>query len=42
MERALGLFRTLGKARWWNVDVGGSPDDTADLIENAVKEELWD
>ncbi len=41
-ERMLGLFRTLGKARWWNLDVGGSPEETADLVEETLKEELWD
>ena len=40
-ERALHVFRTLGKARWWQLDVGGSPEDTADLIEETL-EELWD
>jgi hypothetical protein len=41
-ERAFHLFRTLGKARWWHLDVGGSPDETADLIERTLKEEIWD
>jgi hypothetical protein len=41
-KRALEMFRTLGKARWWYLDVGGSPEETADLIEKTIKEELWD
>jgi hypothetical protein len=41
-ERALQLFRTLGKARWWHLDAGGSPEETADLIEETLKEGLWD
>jgi hypothetical protein len=41
-ERALQLFRALGKARWWNLDVGGSPEETADLVEETLKEGLWD
>lgn len=41
-QRALDLLRTLGRARWWHVDVGGSPEETAALIEKAVKEDLWD
>jgi hypothetical protein len=41
-ERALQMFRTLGKARWWHLDVGGSPEETADLIEETLKEGLWD
>lgn len=41
-ERAFNLFRILGKARWWNLDVGGSPDETADLIEETLKEDSWD
>jgi hypothetical protein len=41
-ERVLDLFRTLGKAHWWYLDVGGSPEETADLIEETLKEELWD
>jgi hypothetical protein len=41
-ERVLELFRTLGKARWWHLDVGGSPEETADLVEETLKEELWD
>ena len=40
-ERALYLLRTLGKARWWHLDVGGSPEETADMIEETVKEEIW-
>jgi len=40
-ERALYLLRTLGKGRWWHLDVGGSPEETADLIEETVKEEIW-
>lgn len=41
-ERALQLFRTLGKANWWRLDVGGSPEETADLIEETLKEGSWD
>jgi hypothetical protein len=41
-ERAVDMFRTLGKARWWHLDVGGSPEETADLVEETLKEELWD
>jgi hypothetical protein len=40
-ERALQLLRTLGRARWWHLDVGGSPEETADIIEETVKEEIW-
>jgi hypothetical protein len=41
-ERALDMFRTLSKARWWHLDVGGSPEQTTELIEETVKEDLWD
>jgi len=41
-ERALDLFRSLGHARWWHLDVGGSPEGTADIVEETLKEELWD
>jgi hypothetical protein len=41
-QRALDLFRTLGKARWWHLDVGGSPEETVDLVEETLKEALWD
>jgi hypothetical protein len=41
-ERAIDMFRTLGKARWWHLDVGGSPEETADLVEETLKEESWD
>jgi hypothetical protein len=41
-ERALELFRTLGQARWWHLDAGGSPEETADLIEETLKEGSWD
>jgi hypothetical protein len=40
--RARDMFRTLAKARWWHLDVGGSPEETADLVEKTLKEELWD
>lgn len=40
-ERALQLLRTLGRARWWHLHVGGSPDETADMVEQTVKEEIW-
>ena len=39
---ALELLRTLGKACLWYLDVGGSPDETAQLIEQTVQEEIWD
>jgi len=39
---ALELLRTLGKAQLWHLDVGGSPDETAELIEQTVQEEIWD
>jgi len=32
-QLALELLRTLGRASLWNVEVGGSPEETADLIE---------
>jgi hypothetical protein len=41
-ERALTLLRSLGHARWWHLDVGGSPEETADIVEETLKEELWD
>lgn len=41
-QRAFELLQTLGRARWWQVDVGGSPEETVVLIEKAVKEDLWD
>jgi hypothetical protein len=40
-ERAFDLLRTLGRARWWHLDVGGSPGETAELVEDTVKEESW-
>jgi hypothetical protein len=40
-ERALYMLRTLGRARWWHLDVGGSPAETAVMIEETVKEEIW-
>jgi len=40
-ERALSLLRTLARTRWWNVVVGGSPEETADMIEETVKETIW-
>jgi len=36
---AIKLLRTLGKARLFNLDVGGSPEETADLIEKTMKED---
>jgi hypothetical protein len=39
---SLELLRTLGKACLWNLDVGGSPEETADLIEETLKEGTWD
>ena len=36
---AIELLRTLGKARLWNLDAGGSPEETADLIEETLKED---
>jgi hypothetical protein len=41
-QRALELLRTLGKASWWHLDVGGSPEETVELIEETVKEDIWD
>jgi hypothetical protein len=41
-RRGLELLRTVGKARWWHLDVGGLPEETADLVEQTVKEDLWD
>ena len=41
-QLALELLRTLGKASLWNLDVGGSPEETADLIEKTLKEGTWD
>lgn len=38
---ALELLRTLGKARLWHLDVGGSPDETADVIEKTVREDTY-
>jgi hypothetical protein len=40
-ERALCMLRTLGRARWWHLDPGGSPEETARMIEETVKEEIW-
>jgi hypothetical protein len=40
-QLALELLRTLGKACLWNLDVGGSPEETADLIEETLKEGSW-
>jgi hypothetical protein len=40
-QRALDLLRTLGRAYWWHLDVGGSPEETADLVEDTIKEGLW-
>jgi hypothetical protein len=40
--RALELLRTVGRACWWRLDVGGSPEETAELVEETVKEDLWD
>jgi hypothetical protein len=40
-RRALDLLRALNQARWWHLDVGGSPDETTDLIEKTTKESLW-
>jgi hypothetical protein len=40
-ERALALLRTLGRARWWQLDVGGSPEEIADMIEETVGEAIW-
>jgi hypothetical protein len=41
-ERAIELFRALGKARWWRLEVGGSPEETADVVEETLKEGSWD
>jgi hypothetical protein len=40
-RRALDLIRTLGSARWWHLDLGGSPEETAELVEDTIKEDLW-
>jgi hypothetical protein len=40
-ERALSLLRSLERTRWWHLVVGGSPEETADVIEEAVKEAIW-
>jgi len=40
-RRALDLLRTLNNARWWRLDVGGSPEETTDLIEKTIKENSW-
>ncbi len=39
-HRAVEFLRLLAKARCFYLDVGGTPDDTADLIETTV-EESW-
>ena len=40
-QRAIDLFRTLDKAHWWHLDVGGSPEETAKLVEETVREDIW-
>jgi len=40
-RRALDLLRTLNNARWWRLDVGGSPEETTDLVEETIKENSW-
>ncbi len=40
-KRALDLLRTLNNARWWHLDVGGSPEETTELVEETIKENLW-
>jgi hypothetical protein len=40
-RRALDLLRTLNNARWWHLDVGGSPEETTDLVEETIKENSW-
>jgi hypothetical protein len=40
-RRALDLLRTLNNARWWHLDVGGSPEETTDLVEEMMKENSW-
>lgn len=40
-QRTLDLLRTLGRSSWWHLDVGGSPDETADLIEKTVREDTY-
>jgi hypothetical protein len=40
-RRALDLLRTLDNARWWHLDVGGSPEETTELVEETIKENLW-
>jgi hypothetical protein len=37
-ERALDVFRSVGHARLWQLDVGGSPEETADIVEEAIKD----
>jgi hypothetical protein len=40
-RRTLDLLRTLDNARWWHLDVGGSPEETTELVEETIKENLW-
>ncbi len=40
--RALQLLRMLGQVYCFQLDVGGLPDETANVIEKTVEGELWD
>jgi hypothetical protein len=40
-QRTLDLLRTVNNARWWHLDVGGSPEETTELVEETIKENLW-
>jgi hypothetical protein len=39
-HRAIEFLKLLANAQCFYLDVGGSPDDTADLVEKTV-EESW-
>lgn len=40
--RALQFLRMLGQVHCYQLNVGGSPDETANVIEKTVEEGLWD
>jgi len=40
-KRAFQVLRTLGRVNCYQLDPGGSPDETADAIERTVKESVW-
>jgi hypothetical protein len=40
-RRTIDLLATLDNARWWHLDVGGSPEETTELVEETIKENLW-